>query len=62
MLRMTGKQFEIFNAIVGFDSVDVMDYFVWLQSSDKMLFHDEAMLTVGMFVNINNNNFSISVM
>src|SRR3990167_7429598 len=39
VFRRAGKQSEIRNSIVVFDSVNVMYFFIWFQRSSKVLLH-----------------------
>ena len=39
MLRIIFEKHQIFNSIIGFDSVYVMDYLAWFKKSSKMSLH-----------------------
>lgn len=43
MVSSRKKQFKIFNSIIGFNAVNVMDYFFLEQVSSKILFHNKTM-------------------
>lgn len=59
---MVGEQHKIFNSIIGFNAVNVMNNFFWFEISSKMFFHHQSVFfyatsrwLIGMFSEIREN-------
>jgi hypothetical protein len=45
MSRFIRKKYKIFNSIIGFNAVNMMDYFTFFKVSSKMFFHYKSMFS-----------------